>query len=227
MTRLDPTLISAELVQIGGSGAPRHELLAMAWIAGQRSPRTRYSYTGIARRWFEWLGANGVDPLDVARVHVELFQRRLEQLDRKPGTIALYLTALSSFYAYCVDEGVLTKNPVDRVKRPSTSERLSNDRQWHRRPPGPTPRRKDRLMGADDLLAADHIDVDHLLTEHRAACDELHRLRRDRGLLLGVVRQLHGWITELDRDPSGIADYLLVEPEDGPAVSALLEELAR
>jgi integrase/recombinase XerD len=151
VTRLDPSLISAELVHIGGSSAPRHELLAMAWIAGQRSPRTRYSYTGIARRWFEWLAANGVDPLDVARVHVELYQRRLEQLNRKPGTIALYLTALSSFYAYCVDEGVLTKNPVDRVKRPSTGERLSNDRQWLSRP-----QMYDLLEGAKALGPTEH-----------------------------------------------------------------------
>jgi integrase/recombinase XerD len=148
---LDPTLISAELVSISGADAPQHELLAMAWIAGQRSPRTRYTYTGIARRWFEWLTANGVEPLAIGRVHVELYQRRLEQLDRKPGTIALYLTTLSSFYAYCLDEGVIAKNPVDKVKRPTTGERLSTDRQWLTRP-----QMYDILEGAKELGHTEH-----------------------------------------------------------------------
>lgn len=130
---LNNNALLGQLAVHGGTDTPRHELLAMAWIAGQRSKATRRGYGGNIRRWFAWLESNGIDPLEVQRFHVELFQRSLEQNGRKPATIALYLTCISSFYAYCVDEDVLAKNPVDKVKRPSSSERISK-RNWLTRP---------------------------------------------------------------------------------------------
>ena len=83
-------------------------------------------------------------------------------------------------------------------------------------------------MGADELLAADQVDVDHLLTEHCAACAELHRLRQDRTLLLDVVGQLHGWIaTEFDPEPGSISDYLILDPDLVDRTAALLTEVPR
>lgn len=44
-------------------------------------------------------------------------------------------------------------------------------------------------MSADDLLAgpAEQIDVAHLAAEHRAACDEIHRLRDELRRIQRVV----------------------------------------
>jgi len=43
-------------------------------------------------------------------------------------------------------------------------------------------------VSADDMLAAVDVDVDHLLAEHRAACEEIHRLRHERDILATVIR---------------------------------------
>src|SRR5918911_528803 len=48
-----------------------------------------------------------------------------------PATIARRLSALQGFYRYAVDEGLVARSPVDRVRRPkvsSESPRLGLDR---------------------------------------------------------------------------------------------------
>lgn len=47
-------------------------------------------------------------------------------------------------------------------------------------------------MSADDLLAGpvDQIDVAHLAAEHRAACDEIHRLRAERDQLRRLLADI-------------------------------------
>lgn len=42
----------------------------------------------------------------------------------KPKTIALKLTALNSFYRYCIDEGLVVKNPVRKDMFPKVPDRL-------------------------------------------------------------------------------------------------------
>ena len=148
---LDDTRLLGDLMPHGGQYRPRHELLALAWIAGQRSERTRYSYAGCIRRWFAWLESHDADPLVVERYHVELFVRGLEKLNRKPATIGIYLTVLSSYYQYCVEEAGLEKNPVDKIKRPTSRERISSDRKWLTRP-----QVFDLLEGARDLGPTQH-----------------------------------------------------------------------
>ncbi len=48
----------------------REELLAAAWPASLRAPRTRRAYAGDIRGWLGWLAERGVDVLDAGRVHV-------------------------------------------------------------------------------------------------------------------------------------------------------------
>lgn len=63
--------------------------------------------------------------------------------------------------------------------------------------------------GADAMLAADQIGVVHLAAEHRAACDEIHRLRDEVLALQGAVVTLAGWVRDLDPNPSlDPCDYL-------------------
>lgn len=169
---VDDTRLLGELMLHGGQNRPRHELLALAWIAGQKSPSTRYSYAGNVRRWFAWLESHEVpDPLNVERFHVELFVRHLEQTGRKTATIAIYLTVLSSFYQYCVEEAGLPKNPVDKIKRPSTRERISNERKWLTRPQvfdllegarelGPTPHAFLCVLALNGLRVAEACSLD-------------------------------------------------------------------
>ena len=62
----------AELPVLAGLGE-REELLAAAWLASLRAPRTRRAYAGDMRGWPGWLADRGVDVLGAGRVHVDLW----------------------------------------------------------------------------------------------------------------------------------------------------------
>src|SRR5438128_12086537 len=75
-----PTAIAAELLArtraelpvLAGLGE-REELLAAAWLARLRAPRTRRAYAGDVRGWLGWLADRGVEVLGAGRVHVDLW----------------------------------------------------------------------------------------------------------------------------------------------------------
>ena len=55
----------------------------------------------------------------------------MQAMGASPATIARRLSALASFYGYALDEGMIERNPVTRIKRPKvsdTSPRLGLDR---------------------------------------------------------------------------------------------------
>lgn len=55
--------------------AARERLLAAAWLAGYRSPRTRRAYALDLSAWLDWLHGLQVDVLAARRVHVDPAQR--------------------------------------------------------------------------------------------------------------------------------------------------------
>lgn len=78
-----------------------------------------------------WLSAGGVGVLDAHRVHVDAFAREAEAAAVAPATLARRLTAMAGFYGYAVDEGLIARSPVARVRRPKVSDespRLGFDR---------------------------------------------------------------------------------------------------
>lgn len=101
----------------------RTELIAGAWLAGYRSPRTRATYSTSIRAWFGWCQQHAVKPLEAVRAHVEVWQRELEQTEYAPRTIAVRLTALASFYRYCENEELIVRSPMIRVRRPRIERR--------------------------------------------------------------------------------------------------------
>ena len=103
------------------------ELAAASFIAGYSNAKTRSAYTMHLRDWFRFLnsGPHELDPMHAMRVHVELWLRHLEgPRGLQPRTVALKLTAVRSFYRYCVEEEWIEISPADRVKGP-TIERES------------------------------------------------------------------------------------------------------
>ena len=94
------------------------EFAAASFIAGYSNAKTREAYTMHLRDWFQFLASADVDPMAAQRVHGDLWMRSLEARDLMPRTRALKLTAVRSFYRYCVDEDWLEISPADRVKRP-------------------------------------------------------------------------------------------------------------
>ncbi|MCW2994063.1 MAG: integrase [Conexibacter sp.] len=95
--------------------------LAAAFLAGYRQA-TREAYARDLRAWGAFLaGLGGIDPLDARRVHVEAWCRQQEEEGVAPATTGRRLSALSGFYEYAVDEELIDRSPVKRVRRPRVS----------------------------------------------------------------------------------------------------------
>jgi integrase/recombinase XerD len=104
--------------------------LAAAFLAGY-GPATSEAYARDLRAWGGYLAGLGVEVLAAHRVHVDAWTRQVEEDGMAPATIARRLSALSGFYAYALDEGLIARSPVARVRRPRVSEespRLGVDR---------------------------------------------------------------------------------------------------
>jgi integrase/recombinase XerD len=97
----------------------RERLLAAAWLAGYRSPRTRRAYALDLTAWLEWLHDLDADVLAARRVHVDLWVRHLLDTGAASSSTARRLSALTSFYQHLITHDVLTANPAAAVRRPS------------------------------------------------------------------------------------------------------------
>lgn len=104
--------------------------LAAAFLLGY-GPATRDAYGRDLRTWGCWLRNHGLDPLSAHRAHVETWARTMEETGLAPSTVARRLSALAGFYEYALDEGLIARSPVARVRRPRVSDespRLGLDR---------------------------------------------------------------------------------------------------
>src|SRR5688572_10442745 len=97
---------------------PRVDTLVGAWLAGYQSSGTRRAYRHDLKSWLAFCVDHDIDPLSARRSHVEVFARCYEDAGLSPATIARRLTALSSWYAWLVDENYTPANPLARVHRP-------------------------------------------------------------------------------------------------------------
>ena len=107
----------AELPMLAGPDE-REELLAAAWLASLRAPRTRRAYAGDVRGWLEWLAERGTDVLDAGRVHVDVWVAAQQDHGAESSTMRRRLSALSSFYRYCAAHDLVDRIPTAGVARP-------------------------------------------------------------------------------------------------------------
>ena len=98
----------AELPVLAGLGE-REELLAAAWLASLRAPRTRRAYAGDVRGW---LADRGTDVLGAGRVHVDLWVAGQQDRGAESSTVRRRLSALSSFYRYCAAHDLVDRIPT-------------------------------------------------------------------------------------------------------------------
>lgn len=100
--------------------APLWQHAAVRWLAGY-GVNTRNSYATDLRQFAFWLDwqANQQDPLRAERAHIA---RWVTWLEEEGGYARLSarrkLTAVASFYRWCEDEGLVDRNPAQKVKRP-------------------------------------------------------------------------------------------------------------
>ena len=84
---------------------------------------TRRSYTSDLRAWFAWCHEHRLMALAVARPHVELWVRDME--DRRhlaTSTIARRLSTVCGFYRFATLDGFVEWNPAEFVRRPKVDQ---------------------------------------------------------------------------------------------------------
>lgn len=117
---------STEAVLVGSDrhGREEAEMCALGFLARYRVEHTRYTYGVALKQWFGWCAEHFVDPLAATRAHIEIFARELEATGRKLSTVAAKLNALAGFYKFAHADGIIDRNPMIHVMRP-TIERES------------------------------------------------------------------------------------------------------
>jgi integrase/recombinase XerD len=106
---------------VPGSPITTADQLAAAFLAGY-GEATREAYARDLRCWGRYLARVGVGVLDAHRVHVDAYAREAEAAGVAPATLARRLAALSGFYGYAVDEGLIARSPAARVRRPKVAD---------------------------------------------------------------------------------------------------------
>ena len=96
----------------------RRELLAIAGFLAGFGTSTRTGYATDLRLFGDWCRECGLGLFEVERSHLELFGRSLEARGLMPSTVARRLSALTSFYRYCEQEGHVERSPATHVRRP-------------------------------------------------------------------------------------------------------------
>lgn len=92
------------------------------WLLSYSSPHTRRAYDRDLATFAAWCEEYGVGLLAVIRAHVDAYARSLEAQCAAPATVGRALAAVSSFYGYLANEGVIGWNPVTRVRRPQIGD---------------------------------------------------------------------------------------------------------
>lgn len=101
--------------------------LVEEYLGQHRSDATRRGYRIDLAAWFRFLADRGVQPLDASRADVEAWVSAMGepgQHGRSPRTIGRRLSAVSGLYEYALDEQVVDRNPVSRVRRPVVDDEV-------------------------------------------------------------------------------------------------------
>lgn len=96
--------------------------LRAAYLLGYGNNRTREAYARDVDQYARWCHTQGLDMLDASRRHIDAWARDLENgvtgHAYARGSVARKLSAVAGWYEYAVDEGLVDRNPVARVRRP-------------------------------------------------------------------------------------------------------------
>jgi integrase/recombinase XerD len=89
------------------------------WLANQLSHHTRRAYRADIEHFMRSLTITSREKLLATdRAMVVAWRRLMEEEKVKPRTIQRRLAALSSLFEHFIEQGILTLNPVQSVKRP-------------------------------------------------------------------------------------------------------------
>ncbi len=104
--------------------------LADDWYAHMRAanyaPRTLTTYRLAINQLVDFLTQKGMptDAAHVTREHVGMFIENLLASGRKPATANQRYRSIHGFFAWLVDEGEISRSPMERMKPPKVDEPL-------------------------------------------------------------------------------------------------------
>lgn len=89
------------------------------------SARTVEAYRRDLERMAEYLAAKGVQrPGDVTATHLREFMYHLKDLGLQPSSIRRNVSAMRTYFAFLLGEGIVVSDPTDRVELPRAWRRL-------------------------------------------------------------------------------------------------------
>lgn len=108
----------------------RIQRLTMEWLLSFQSAATRRAYRVHLAQWLSFAAGAGIDPLVATRGDGNLWARWLEMPPRnsKPATVAAKLAAVSSWYAYLLEEDAIAPVRFPAAARPRMDRQHSETR---------------------------------------------------------------------------------------------------
>ncbi len=88
------------------------------------SPNTVRAYSADLARYLEWAERQGVDPLTLTHRQMRGYLAELDRAGYARRTVARRLSAVRSFFAYLVTEGLATSDPSSVLATPKIPTRL-------------------------------------------------------------------------------------------------------
>jgi site-specific recombinase XerD len=92
--------------------------------AENKSPRTVETYLDAVDRFHSFLVERGMPTAvgAIRREHIEIWLVELTERGQRPATVSNRYRSLHSFFVWLVDEGELTRSPMERMRPPHVPE---------------------------------------------------------------------------------------------------------
>jgi len=94
--------------------------LVDAFLRGLPTDATRKVYGRVLGQFDAFLGECLMT--SATRRDIEAFRAHLEAVGRSPATVARAMSAISGFFGFALDEGVVTRDPAARARRPKVPD---------------------------------------------------------------------------------------------------------
>jgi len=88
------------------------------------SPHTVRAYRGDLARFLEWANRSGIDPMTCSHRQLRHYLGEMDRARYARTTIARRFSAVRSFYAYLVDQGLAASDPASILSSPRSSGHL-------------------------------------------------------------------------------------------------------